>query len=111
MFGNSHDDEKAVAKGVLTLICFHAVALVIASIFYLFIGFAAYGRGSDLRDHALALFLVPFCLWQFLYVVPLAMRLQYKRQFNVLKGVVFGVLLTFLIDGSFYTLRMLMSNR
>lgn len=90
-----------VTKGILLLFAIHVLALL-----------AIYALSFVLQDiyggyTALGVWFLGFggfSIWQLLYVIPISIWLYRKRKRLMMKGVIIGAVITFLLNGGCFLL-------
>lgn len=89
-----------VIFGIILLLLMHTLAglliLLITNILQ-----AMYDGNSGLY---VLIFASGICLWQLLYVIPTCLWLQQKRKHLIMKGVIIGAEITFLLNGGCFLL-------
>lgn len=90
-----------IVSGILILIAMHAIAM--AAIFIL--GIIFFGGTSD---YSVLFFWIyaafGFGLIQFLYVIPLVLKLKRERRWAMMRGVIIGAVITALVSGGCWIL-------
>ena len=86
-----------IVAGFMLLLAFHSIAglLIFALGFIVGMGAGNYTFLAIWIGGAMG-----FLFWQLLYVIPLILRFQRRRQFGLMKGVIIGATLTALVNGA-----------
>ncbi len=83
---------KKIIYGLLILLFSH-----LASLLVIFIIGALAGSNYNLSLSILVYPIYLFPIWQLVYVVPLCLLLKNKKKTSIMKGVIIGAILTFLV--------------
>ena len=91
-----------VFSGILLLLTFHAVAVIVIPVIVYLVSLLLALLGLSLGNQFSYLwlwFLFGIGLSQLLYVIPLCIYYGRQRQFNTMKGIIIGAILTALLNG------------
>ncbi|KAB8316572.1 hypothetical protein SD81_025690 [Tolypothrix campylonemoides VB511288] len=88
---SQRNEILGVFLGILLLIGMHILAIIAIVL----LGFI---RGT----YAIQIWIIggfSFFLWQLLYVIPVTLWLKRRRQYDLMKGVIIGAVITALLNG------------
>ncbi|MBW4540980.1 MAG: hypothetical protein KME43_17775 [Myxacorys chilensis ATA2-1-KO14] len=104
---SQRNETTQILKGILLLFGVHILALFVGAIVAQLIFFVSSSLPSPLHYNLLALPTLALIGWgvaQLVYVIPLVIYLNRKRQFGLMKGVIIGAVLTALLNGGCWIL-------